>query len=66
MKELPDQKILLEMLEVFKDAEVKAREMSELATAIAFKYQKRMREIREARQQQANGDRTYHDKNRVC
>ncbi|MFB2934119.1 hypothetical protein ACE1B6_02480 [Aerosakkonemataceae cyanobacterium BLCC-F154] len=55
MKELPDEKILLEMLEVFKDAEVKAREMSELATAIAFKYQKRMREIRGARQQQAGG-----------
>ncbi|MFB2877462.1 hypothetical protein [Floridanema aerugineum] len=55
MKELPDEKILLEMLEVFKDAEVKAREMSEWASAIAFKYQKRMREIREARQQQASG-----------
>lgn len=54
MKELPDEKTLLEMLEVFKDAEVKAREMSELATAIAFKYQKKVGEIREATQQQVS------------
>lgn len=54
MKQLPDEKTLLEMLEVFKDAEVKAREMSELATAIAFKYQKKVREIREATQQQVS------------
>ena len=46
MKQLPDEKTLLEMLEVFKYAEVKAREMSELATAIALKYQKKVREIR--------------------
>ena len=49
MKKLPDEKTLLEMLEHFKLAEQAAREMSELSTAIALKYQKRMREIREAR-----------------
>ena len=49
MKELPDEKTLIEMLEHFKLAEQAAREMCELSTAIALKYQKRMREIREAR-----------------
>ncbi len=58
MKELPDEKTLLEMLEVFKDAEIKAREMSDLA-AIAFKYQKRMREIKEARKRQTRGLNNY-------
>ncbi len=40
------------MLEVFKDAEQKAREMSEFATAIALKYQKRMAQVREEKQVQ--------------
>lgn len=51
MKELPDEKILLELLEMALVAEQKAREMSEFATAIASKYQKRMSEIRQARKQ---------------
>lgn len=42
MQDQVDEAKLLEMLEVAKDFEQKAREMSELATAIAFKYQKRM------------------------
>lgn len=48
------EKTLLEMLEVFKDAEQKAREMSELATAIALKYQKRMAQIREEKEVQVS------------
>ncbi|MBC6481303.1 MAG: hypothetical protein GDA56_29630 [Hormoscilla sp. GM7CHS1pb] len=51
MKELPDEKTLLEILEMVLAAEQKAREMSEFATAIASKYQKRMSEIRQARKQ---------------
>ncbi len=49
MKKLLDEQAMLEVLELAKDAEQKARETSELATAIALKYQKRMQEIREAR-----------------
>ncbi|WP_199248572.1 hypothetical protein [[Phormidium] sp. ETS-05] len=45
MKELPDEQKMLEMLQVFQEAEEKAREMSDLATRIASKYQKRVREI---------------------
>ncbi len=55
MKEPVDEKTMLEILELAKYAEQKARETSELATAIALKYQKRMREIREARKQQVSG-----------
>ncbi len=42
---------LEEILEMAKITEQKAREMSELSTAIAWKYQKRMQEIREAKKQ---------------
>lgn len=49
MKELPDEKILFELLEMTKIAKQKARTTSELTTDIALKYQNRMREIREAR-----------------
>lgn len=42
---------LEEILEMAKITEQKAKEMSELSTAIAWKYQKRMQEIREARKQ---------------
>ena len=49
MKRPLDEGEMQELLELAKDAEQKARETSELATAIALKYQKRMREIREAR-----------------
>lgn len=45
MKELPDEKTLIEMLELFKDAETKAREIFELSTAIALKYEKKLQEI---------------------
>lgn len=48
MKELPDEKILLELLALAKDFEQKAREMCEMSTAIALKYQKRVRQSREA------------------
>ncbi len=51
MKELPDEKTLLELLALAKDFEQKAREMCEMSTALALKYQKRVREIQEARQQ---------------
>jgi hypothetical protein len=40
MKKLPDEQRLLEMLEVFKSAEIGAREICELSTAIAWKFQK--------------------------
>ena len=49
MKKPLDEREMLELLELAKDAERKARETSELATAIALKYQQRMREIREAK-----------------
>ena len=42
---------LEEILEMAKITEQKAKEMSELSTAIAWKYQKRMQEIRETRKQ---------------
>ncbi|MGL5076567.1 MAG: hypothetical protein ACRDBG_12205 [Waterburya sp.] len=42
---------LEEILEMAKITEQKAKEMSELSTAIAWKYQKRMQEIRKARKQ---------------
>jgi molybdenum-dependent DNA-binding transcriptional regulator ModE len=54
MKKLPDEKVLLEMLEQFKDAEQAAREMCEMSTRMAWKYQKRMQEIRKARQEQVS------------
>lgn len=55
MKKPLDEKTMLEILELAKDAEQKARETSELACAIALKYQKRMQEVREARKQQVSG-----------
>jgi hypothetical protein len=51
MKEPLDEKTMLEILELAKDAEQKARATSEFATMLALKYQKRMQEVREARQQ---------------
>lgn len=41
---------MLELLELAKIAEQKARETSEFATEIALKYQKKVQQIREARQ----------------
>jgi hypothetical protein len=49
MKELPDEKILLEMLEEFKQAEQAARELCELSTAIAWKYQKKVSQLQRDR-----------------
>ena len=54
MREPLDEKTMLEILELAKEAEQKARETSELATAIALKYQKRMQEIREVRTREAS------------
>ncbi len=40
MKQLPDEKTLLEILELARDFEQSTREMCEMSTAIAHKYQK--------------------------
>lgn len=63
MKQLPDEKTMLEILEELKELERAAREMSEMATAIAHKCQKRVAEFRsETSQKQGiiedNFDRT--------
>lgn len=42
MKQLPDENILLELLRLAKDAEQKAREMSEMGEAFAQKWQYRL------------------------
>lgn len=42
MKQPPKEKELLELLEMAKIAEQKARETSELATAIALKWKRRL------------------------
>jgi hypothetical protein len=42
VKKLPDEKTLLEILELTKDFELEARKLCEMSTAIAWKYQKRM------------------------
>lgn len=53
MKGLPDEKTMLEALEEARLMEKAAREMSEMATAIAHKCQKRVAEFRsEASQKQ--------------
>jgi hypothetical protein len=51
MKELPDDQILLEILEDLKLAEQAAREMCQLSTEIALKYQQRIQRVRESQQQ---------------
>lgn len=53
-KKTLDAKTMVEIIELAKEAEQKARETSELATAIALKYQKRMREIREGRREKVS------------
>lgn len=53
MKELPDEKKMLEILELIKEFEQAAREICEMSTAIALKYQRRVRGSRAAGQQQA-------------
>ena len=42
MNQLPDEKTLLELLQLAKDAEEKAREMSEMGEAFAHKWQYRL------------------------
>jgi hypothetical protein len=48
MKQLLDEKTLLEILELARDFEQSAREMCEMSTAIAHKYQKQVSKIRQA------------------
>lgn len=48
MKQLPDEKELAELVEMARIHAEKAKAMSELATAIAQKYQKQMHDIRQA------------------
>lgn len=55
MKELPDEQKMLEMLEVFKESEEKAKEMCEFATAMTLKYQRKIREISPANSRQVSG-----------
>lgn len=56
MKELPEEKKMLEILELAKDFEQSAREMCEMATAIAHKYQKRTSQMQEVTQQNISPD----------
>lgn len=48
MKQLPDEKELAELVELARIAAEKARAMSDMATVIAQKYQKRMHAVRQA------------------
>jgi hypothetical protein len=48
MKKLPDEKTLLEILELAKDFEQSARELCELSTAIAWKYQKKVSQLQDS------------------
>jgi hypothetical protein len=41
MEQLPDEKALLELLLECKELEIAARELSEMSTAFAYKWQKR-------------------------
>lgn len=52
MKQLPDEKELAELVEMARIHAEKAKAMSEFATAIAQKYQKRMHDIRLAAKKQ--------------
>ncbi|MFB2917946.1 hypothetical protein [Aerosakkonema funiforme] len=51
MKQLPDKKKLLELLELAKDFEREAREMSEFSTEIAYKWQCPLEARRSAKQE---------------
>lgn len=51
MKELPDEKIMLEALEEARLMEKAAREMCEMAFSVAYNAQKRVSEFREAASQ---------------
>lgn len=50
MKELPDEKTLLELVALGKDFEQKARETCDLATEIACKWQRRLEDRQAAKQ----------------
>lgn len=50
MKQLPEEKELLELVEMARVAAEKARETSELTTAIALKWQQRLENRRAAKQ----------------
>jgi propanediol dehydratase small subunit len=47
MKQLLDEKTLLEILDLARDFEQSTREMCEMSTTIAHKYQKRVAEFRQ-------------------
>ena len=52
MKKLPDEKTMLETLELAKDFEDSARKLCELSTAIGIKYQKRVSELKQMESQE--------------
>lgn len=54
MQELPNDSKLLELLTLAKDFERKAREMSEVATKIAYKWQKKAEAKRQAAKPQSS------------
>jgi hypothetical protein len=47
MKTLPNEKTLLTLLDELKNAEHQAREICEMSTKIALKYQQKMQDIRQ-------------------
>ena len=50
MKELPDEKTLLELLYLVKEAENSARQDCELITQIAYKWEKRLEKRQSVKQ----------------
>ena len=54
MKQLPDEKTLLELLQLAKDAEQKASEMSDMGEAFAQKWQHRLATKKTAAQKPEN------------
>ncbi len=55
MKKLPDEQTLLELLEMAKEADQKARETGEIVTEIAYKWQKRLEGRQSANHQKKAG-----------
>ncbi len=47
MKTLPNEKILLTLLDELKNAEQQAREICEMSTKIALKYQQKIQDIKQ-------------------
>ena len=56
MKELPDDNKLIELLALAKDFERMAREMSESATEIAYKWQSKAEAKNKAEKQQSSSN----------